>query len=466
MSHMFATGPQLRRFRERIPLSQARLAELADVPQPILSAFELAKIDLSAEHHRKLRVALSDLRTLKNAIDRKKRYRKHSYGHFPSTGQRAALARKSDGNAEYLRALAALSSAREKSFTGISLFSGCGGLSLGFSSAGCKIKGFVEIDDGLSRIYSMNFPHTKRVGSDITQITPAEVQDFRHAVGDIDVLIGGPPCQGFSLSGKRDVNDHRNYLFSDFVRFVDTVRPKAAILENVRLLTSMRSRSGGLVKDQIVHELCSLGYTARLYSVNACDYGVPQHRERVFFLAVRSDLGVAPTFPAPQYGRPPTLFQKPPRTFADACSDLEYIESGETTRDPLHAAVKHPDHVIRWLWDVPQGGSAHDNRDPDLRPPSGYNTTYKRQSWDEPGSTVQTTFGMISGCRNVHPIATRSLTVREAARLQSFPDDYVFVGPIGTIRTALGNAVPPLLARAIADHVRASLLDLVKVAGF
>ncbi|MFT5527886.1 MAG: DNA (cytosine-5)-methyltransferase 1, partial [Pirellulaceae bacterium] len=108
--------------------------------------------------------------------------------------------------------------------------------------------------------------------------------------------------------------------------------------------------------------------------------------------------------------------------------------------------------VIQWLWNVPEGKSAHDNEDPKLRPPSGYNTTYKRQVWKQPAATVQTTFGMISGCRNVHPIATRSLTIREAARIQSFPDSYRFQGTLKTIRTGIGNAIPPLLAYRIGQH--------------
>jgi DNA (cytosine-5)-methyltransferase 1 len=151
---------------------------------------------------------------------------------------------------------------------------------------------------------------------------------------------------------------------------------------------------------------------------------------------------------------------QPHRTFGDACSDLPYLESGEGSEDKLHEAVKHPAHVIKWLWDVKEGFSAHDNEDESLRPPSGYNTTYKRQVWNEPASTVQTTFGMISGCRNVHPIATRSLTIREAARIQSFPDSYKFTGTRGTIRTGIGNAVPPLLSNAIANHVRELLRSL------
>lgn len=136
------------------------------------------------------------------------------------------------------------------------------------------------------------------------------------------------------------------------------------------------------------------------------------------------------------------------------------MESGEETEDPLHCAVRHPAHVIDWLWDVPQGASAHDNADPSRRPPSGYNTTYKRQTWLEPAATVQTTFGMISGCRNVHPIATRSLTVREAARIQSFPDAYRFTGSLGAVRKGIGNAVPPLLALRLGEHIFRQLQNL------
>jgi DNA (cytosine-5)-methyltransferase 1 len=198
-----------------------------------------------------------------------------------------------------------------------------------------------------------------------------------------------------------------------------------------------------------------------MYEANAKNFGVPQHRERVFFVAIRMDVGISPSFPKMTHGDGALdLFSETPscRTFADACSDLEFLESGEKSSDPLHKAVSHPQHVINWLWDVREGYSAHDNEDPDMRPPSGYNTTYKRQVWNEPGATVQTTFGMISGCRNVHPISTRSLTIREAARLQSFPDSFKFVGTQGTIRTGIGNAVPPLLAYEIGRNLSSQLV--------
>ena len=133
---------------------------------------------------------------------------------------------------------------------------------------------------------------------------------------------------------------------------------------------------------------------------------------------------------------------------------MEYLESGERSKtDEYHRAVDHPEHVIRWLVDVPEGKSAHDNKDPILRPPSGYNTTYKRQVWSEPAGTVATTYGMISGCRNVHPIATRALTTREALRLQSFPNSFKLIGNDGQIRTVIGNAVPPLLAYELSKHI-------------
>lgn len=142
------------------------------------------------------------------------------------------------------------------------------------------------------------------------------------------------------------------------------------------------------------------------------------------------------------------------RTFRMATEGLEVLENGEaSSNDPLHWAIVHPKHVIEWLIDVHEGQSAHENPNPDKRPPSGFNTTYKRNIWDEPCSTISTNFNMISGCRNVHPTSTRSLTIREATRIQSFPDEFVFCGKWGDIRKVIGNAVPPILAYEIAREV-------------
>ncbi len=468
MRHMIQTGNELRKIREELGISQARLAEITGLPQHILSSFELEKTALGPDVLNEINDLVPNISNYESVLKRKKRYRQHTYSDIAIDPDRASRARKTAENQNYLEALRDLEQQPEPNFTAVSFFAGIGGFSLGFRSCGFDIKGFVEIDDDLASIYQANFPNTRRLGSDITRITDEEFESFRQHVGDIDVVIGGPPCQGFSLSGKRDVDDPRNYLFQDYLRAIDLLRPKFAIIENVRLLTSMKSKEGGFVKDAIRDGLRSHGYSSALYEVNAKDYGVPQHRERAIFIAVRDDLGVKPTMPEAAFSGDDSLFthNRNCRTFGDACSDLPYLESGHAAADPYHKAVKHPEHVLQWLWDVPEGRSAHDNEDPELRPPSGYNTTYKRQIWDEPASTVQTTFGMISGCRNVHPIATRSLTVREASRLQSFPDSYKFVGSLGTIRTGIGNAVPPLLARSLARHLSSQLADLVKVSSF
>lgn len=465
---MLQTGSDLKRLREELGVSQARLAEITNIPQHMLSAFELEKSPLTADAFTSLNSVIPEISRFDSVLKRRKRYQQHTYHSSLKDLSRAQQAAKTDGNDAYLDTLASLRSSPSKKHTAVSFFSGIGGFSLGFDSSGFDVRGFVEIDDGLASIYQNNFPSARRLGGDITKISNETIQSFRQSVGEVDVVIGGPPCQGFSLSGKRQVDDPRNYLFQDYLRAIDIISPKFAIIENVRLLTSMKSRSGGLVKDEIISGLSAHGYRSKMFAVNAKYFGVPQHRERVIFVAVRNDLNLTPSFPEATFSDKNSSFEERqiPRTFADACSDLEYLESGQSGSDPHHQAVNHPDHVIRWLWDVAQGRSAHENDDPKLRPPSGYNTTYKRQVWIEPASTVQTTFGMISGCRNVHPIATRSLTIREACRLQSFPDNYKLTGSLGTIRTGVGNAVPPLLARQLAQHVSSLLSNLIEVPSF
>lgn len=464
------TGADLRNRREDLGLSQAKFAELTGIAQHLISAFELGKSDLGRGHIENIERLLGDNERIAELVERKKRYRQHQSAPNGSRENRSTLCQQTRENQEYVRLLGELENnrgAKPNGLSALSLFSGIGGFSLGVSWAGFNVKGFVELDSGLRKIYRSNFPKTLECGTDITKVSGSQLGAIAYEIGEVDVIIGGPPCQGFSLSGKRNVNDPRNTLFKHYLRFVDQFRPKMAIMENVRLLTSMKNESGGLVRDEILAEFARHGYTVELFEVNAKNYGVPQHRERVLFVAVANECGFSPSIPEPRFGSSTDLFgtSKSHRTFADACSDLSYLESGDSSEaDKYHVAVNHPAHVIEWLWDVAQGKSAHDNEDPAMRPPSGYNTTYKRQIWNEPAATVQTTFGMISGCRNVHPIATRSLTIREAARIQGFPDTFKFTGTSGTIRTGIGNAVPPLLAYEIGQHVKARLSNLVEVA--
>ena len=449
----------LREHRQKLGLSQAKLAELTGISQHILSAFELGKAPMSEAMLTCVFDTISNLESVNTTVSRPKRYRAHTYTAANVIPERVARANLTPGNATYKSMLDKLfsSHANEKktNLSAVSLFSGCGGFSLGFSAAGFKIKGFVEKESTLRNIYKLNFPDSIEIGSDITGVTKESLDSFSASLGTVDVIIGGPPCQGFSLSGKREITDPRNMLFKHYLRFVDAFKPKFAVLENVRLLTSMKNADGGFVKDDIYREFNNHGYRIEYFEIKAKNFGVPQHRDRVIFIAVRHDVDFVPSMPEPTHKESIDLFSdvEKVRTFADACSDLPFIESGEKSEVHLHEAVKHPSHVVDWLWDVQEGFSAHDNEDINKRPPSGYNTTYKRQVWEKPGATVQTTFGMISGCNNVHPIATRSLTIREAARLQSFPDDYKFEGTLGAIRTGIGNAVPPMLAYKIAKHL-------------
>lgn len=201
---------------------------------------------------------------------------------------------------------------------------------------------------------------------------------------------------------------------------------------------------GVLFIDKIRDAFNQIGYLLTINSINVKDYGVPESRERLIIVGRRNDLD---DFSFPEK-------ENKIKTFRVATEDLEYIESGENSKnDPLHWSVTHPNHVINWLKAIPEGHSAHENPDINLRPPSGFNTTYKRIMWDEPCSTISTNFSMISGSRNVHPKATRAFTIREAARVQSFPDEFVFIGNWGDIRKAIGNAVPPLFAEKLANEI-------------
>ena len=348
----------------------------------------------------------------------------------------------------------ATSRKKESAPKAIALFSGCGGLSLGFSAAGFNLVGHVDIESSANEIYHNNFKDSDLLGTDICTISDKEIKSWISKYGEIDILIGGPPCQGFSLAGKRDPEDARNQLYQQYVHIVDIIQPKVFLMENVRLMTSMKMSDGDFFINQIKNSFEQVGYTITQHEINVNDYGVPQFRERVILIGIRNDINNQ-VFQFPK----PLDKSISSKTFRDATCDLPHLESGESSSDPLHWCVNHPQHVIEWLKDVPEGHSAHENEDPRLRPPSGFNTTYKRICWDEPCSTITTNFSMISGCRNVHPEDTRSLTIREAARAQSFPDEFVFTGKWGDIRKAIGNAVPPLFAEKIAEAIMKQFFD-------
>lgn len=454
-------GFDIRRMREKNNVSQAQFSAIINMPQYRLSSLELGKDAPTDDEIIKITSAITKI-TLGEIVPRKKkRISKEIFDYsIVDVNPRRGYTRTAR-NEEYLALLADL----EKNFTkdhshgpkAISFFAGCGGLCYGITAAGFNIVASNELVDDYRKIYRQNFHNARFLSNDIRDISGSEIDALLKDYPDIDLLAGGPPCQGFSLAGKRDVEDQRNTLFQYYLKIANKVRPKVILMENVKLLTSMKNPEGGLVKDDIIRTFGEIGYNGQFFIVNASDYAVAQNRERVFFIGIREDLNMVPSMLSPLCRNGGDLFSDtmPKFTFGDAVSDLEFLESGESSDcDMYHKSTKHPEHVIRWLYNVPQGRSAHDNEDPSLRPPSGYNTTYKRQVWTEPGCTVTTNFNMISGGNNVHPIATRALTIREALRLQSFPDSFLFTGKYGSIRTTIGNAVPPLLAFYIARYLK------------
>lgn len=454
-------GLELRLIRRNHGLSQAKLAEITEIPQARISAYELGKNGLRQEEILKIQKEISNLdENFVNQL-KKKRYRRHERTGIVIASRPRRSYQRTEANREYLQALAFLENQVSQHQIGngpkaVSLFSGCGGLSYGVKAAGFQIVGSSEIYEGYRNIFNLNFLEVPPMSNDVRKITDSECMKITKREGQIDLMAGGPPCQGFSLAGKRNPEDARNALFYDYLRTANSIRPKVVLMENVRLLTSMKNPDDKHITECVLEAFSEIGYKAAFFCLDACDFGVPQHRERVIFIAIRNDISKNPSVPPPTHGREATIFDslKPYRTFGDAVSDLEFIESGEKSKtDKWHFAVSHPEHVIEWLVDVPQGKSAHKNDDPKMRPPSGYNTTYKRQVWNEPGSTVGTTFAMISGCRTVHPLATRSITIREAMRLQSFPDSFKLLGWVGDMRSGIGNAVPPLFAYALASHI-------------
>ncbi|MGV6808964.1 MAG: DNA (cytosine-5-)-methyltransferase [bacterium] len=454
-------GVELRAQRLKQGISQSKLSDITGIQQAKLSAFERHKQSLSRYELNTIIKALNSLDDSKIKALKKKRYKDHVRDGSVISSRPRRHYQKTLRNQEYLTLLNKLEtdffSQPKKKLNAISFFAGCGGLCYGVKAAGFNLVATNELVEAYKAIYRLNFKSANFLPNDITTISNADIDKIKKAQGHIDLMIGGPPCQGFSLAGKRDVNDQRNNLFQNYLNIADQIKPKVILMENVRLLTSMKDPNGKLVSERILDTFQSIGYASNFFQLNAKDYAVPQHRERVIFIGVRSDLQKQPSIPEPLCNQAQDIFSKtlPFYTFGDAISDLEYLESGEASKhDSHHKAITHPEHVIRWLIDVPEGKSAHDNEDKNLRPPSGYNTTYKRQVWNEPGGTVATTYAMISGCRNVHPVATRSLTTREALRLQSFPDSFKLCGKLGDIRTTIGNAVPPLLAYRLGQFIR------------
>lgn len=452
----------IRKKRKFLGISQYKMAKALEITSQELSGWELNKVKPSSSKLKIVKDFFNNPQKYlkKNGVSLKKktfkRVKEYSKTKYPSQKKLETFYKRFPNE----------NVISDHRLNAVMLFSGIGGMSLGFQNAGFNIIGHVEINETANKIYHKNFPCSQLIGQDIKSISDKQVLEFKNKNKEITIIAGGPPCQGFSLAGKRNVYDPRNELFREFVRFTRLLLPKFIVLENVKMLRTMRSKTGGYVKDYIMNEFDKIGYKTIWSVVNVKNYGVPQSRERIIFIGIRKDLeeNVNLKFPSVTHLEGNNLFNKGNAarilTFRDATIDLERLESGQSSKkDPWHFAIMHPEHVIEMLKNVPEGSSAHDNPDPKLRPSSGYNTTYKRLKWDEPSSTISTNFSMISGSRNVHPSDTRSITIREAMRCQTFPDTFRLVGSLGEIRKGIGNAVPPHFAEILAKHIKLTLKD-------
>ena len=314
--------------------------------------------------------------------------------------------------------------------TVISLFAGCGGSSLGYSMAGYRELLAVEWDDNAVETFRLNFPGVPVYHGDIAKLSVGEVLERTGLQpGELDVLDGSPPCQGFSTAGKRILDDPRNQLFREYVRLLRGLQPRAFVMENVSGMVKGKMK---LVFADILRELKASGYRVRARLMNTMYFGVPQSRERMIFIGIREDLGIEPTHPN-------DLQHPVPVRLCDYPSDerLEGIELERWTR-------------------IGPGGNWQ-NLPPNLiNGKARYSNFHRRLDARRPSFTVGKEEHFSSG-RFYHWDRPRRVSDRELVRIGSFPDGFQFIGTGDLIHNRIGNSVPPLFMCAIASHVRDSL---------
>jgi len=338
----------------------------------------------------------------------------------------------------------------------LDLFCGCGGMSYGLSKAGFKIIAGIDNWTISLKTFELNHPNSKIINADILNCNPNDIR----IKSNIDLIIGGPPCQGFSIAGKREIYDARNILYKGFINFVKYFKPKGFILENVPNLVSLGK---GQIKNFILNDFENLGYKINYKVLKASDFGVPQNRKRVFFVGLRNDIF---QFPEQEYGN-----NKPYISSFDAISDLpeysldngsdylikpqsEYQEQMRIHSKSIynHQTTKHTEKTIEIINLVPDGGN-YKNLPENLQNIRKVHIAWTRLNSKLPSFTVDT------GHRHhFHFKYNRIPTVRENARLQSFPDNFVFLGNKAEQEKQVGNAVPPLLIHKIGIKLKKYLI--------
>ncbi|MEO1764968.1 MAG: DNA cytosine methyltransferase, partial [Cyanobacteria bacterium J06629_18] len=362
----------------------------------------------------------------------------------------------------------------------IDLFAGAGGLSTGFHMAGFESLCAIDINSKALDTYSHNYPQARIINQDIQKINPSEL---RLLLGlkreELTALIGDPPCQGFSrnvTAGYRYLNDPRNLLYKTFLEYVKEFRPLYVLMENV---PEILKAYGGVVRNDIHKELEFIGYKVISASLNAANYGVPQTRSRAFFIASLDNK--APSVPEPTHKDLKNDFQQqlsifesfltPIITVRDAIGDLPSLEAGEEYVNEYYPSSAQSDyqsllrskskkitnHVARALSPIQMAranalkeGEDARNLPPELAPKKHYSGAYGRLFWDKPAKTITKWVFHPGSGRFFHPNQNRTITIREAARLHSYPDNFHFLGSYTNMAAQIGESVPPILAKAIA----------------
>ena len=317
---------------------------------------------------------------------------------------------------------------KKRKLTFVDLFSGAGGLTKGFELAGLQGACGLDIFEAAAKTYRRNFKHGF-VEGDICKpeikkqfYATVKLQLAKHGADHVDIVAGGFPCQGFSMAGHRIVEDSRNSLYREMLEIVRTLQPDWVVCENV---VGLRSMLGGKVEEMIKSDFGALGYPMEATTLVAADYTVPQKRERVIFIGNR--IGCKNLYPAPLLD---------PKEYRTTRSVIEDLMTCEPSKAFNHVPTNHRPDMVKRMLQLPEGKSLYAN----------YSDSWKKCPWDAPSCTIKENHGGV----NVHPRLGRVLTAREMARIQSFPDDFIFEGPKNKQLVQIGNAVPPLLGKAIA----------------
>lgn len=313
-------------------------------------------------------------------------------------------------------------------FTVVSTFSGCGGSSLGYKLAGGDVRLAVEWDDNAVETYRLNFPDTPIFHGDIADLSVKQACEMAQMEPrELDILDGSPPCQGFSTAGKRIMQDTRNQLFREYARLLEGLQPKVFIMENVSGMVKGKMK---LVFAEILRTLKACGYKVSARLLNAMYFNVPQSRQRMIFIGVREDLGLTPSHPQP-IGR--CTIRRGLTGIKNSDLDIQ-----EASLKPTWSAYR----VLR-------GVEAHKHH------------SLVITDWNKPSGTILSS--QIDGTTNglIHPDRKRRFTISELQRLQTFPDEFLFIGSFIDRWRRIGNSVPPNFMRAIAEHVRDEILAKV-----